>query len=181
MEELQKEYTAQEIANLKHRPFDQTINKVGNENIVMTIREHKNVDTPVSTAIPIGSCIYDNTVVQKLDLDPYIKTAPYNEHFGANKPLTIRQVKKMKIQIRNIPPTGSELIATKFRFKDGHLEILVKPTDPKSQYATWIAPHLHPLICMDVTSHLEQNKPRINGSPGQLDRKLFLKGCQYQQ
>ena len=79
-----------------------------------------------------------------------------------------------------LPKEGTELLASKFRFKNGHLEILLTTTDKTNPYFTWFTPHLHPSCCVDVALHLDQNKPIVCGRPGKLARALFLKGCQHQ-
>ena len=182
MEELQKEMSNQEIASLKHRPFNPIDNPPDNEHMVLTVIHDKdNLLTPASTALPVGSHIVDNTQAKSVDFKNYIKYSTCNEYIGSDKALTNRQIKHLKIQNAKLPKQGSEMMITKFRFKNGYLEVLAQSTEKDSKYSMWFEPHLHPSSCANISDYLETYKPIISGRPGKLARSLFLKGCQYHQ
>ena len=180
MEELQKEMTNLEIASLKHRPFNPIDNPPDTEHMVLTIlKTNDNQLTPASATLPIGTHIVDNSQTTPVDLKPYIKFSTCNEHFGSNKALTERQIKSLKIKNLKMPKEGSEMIISKFRFKNGYLEVLAHSAEKGNNYAMWFAPHLHPSCCENISKYLETNKPIIIGTPGKLARDLYLKGCHH--
>ena len=177
MEELQKELSKIEIEELKHKPFDPSINQPDSEHIVLTCLEINKIPKATQTDLPIGSCLVRQDPPVPVDMKAYLKFAVSNEHFGSPNPLTDRQIGRLTARNARLPSEGSVLLCSKFRFKSGHLEILLKSTDNSKPYSTWITPHLHPSCCADVGLHLTQNKPIISGHPGKLAKALFLKGC----
>ena len=180
LEELQKELTKQEIESLRHKPFNPSINPPDSEHIILTILETDKKLTPQSTELPIGSCMYMQEQNVPIDLKSYVKYSVANDHIGSNKSLSERQIMRLKIRNSKMPNEGTDLIASKFRFKSGYLEMLLKPINPENSYSTWVAPHLHPNCCLNVTRHLENNRPIITGKPNKLARALFLKGSHHQ-
>ena len=105
-----------------------------------------------------------------------VRHSTANEYIGSNRRLTERQLKTLKIQNSKLPNEGTE----KFRFKNGYLEILIKPIDTANKYSTWVSPHIHPSCCFNVTTHLEKNRPIISGGPNKLARAPYLKGSLHQ-
>ena len=141
--------------------------------------EINKIPKATQTDLPVGSCLVRQEPPTAVDMKPYIKFASGNEYFASNKSLSERQVGRLKARNSKLPSEGSELLASKFRFKDGHLEILLSSTDKAKPYFTWFTPHLHPSCCADVALHLTQNKPIICGHPGKLAKTLFYKGCHH--
>ena len=86
IQELQKEFTKQEIANLKHKPYDPNVNPPDNEHIVLTILESNNLPpsaSPTSTRMPMDEYIVNPTQFNPLNLKSYIKYASYNQNYGS--------------------------------------------------------------------------------------------------
>jgi DNA repair exonuclease SbcCD nuclease subunit len=75
----------------------------------------------------------------------------------------MRKHHKLQKSINKSPKQNEILVANKFRFKNGHLEInLMSEID--GNYSTWILPHLHPNICIPVDNH----QIKITGNPEKL-------------
>ena len=122
----------------------------------------KNTNTYITTNIQ-----YD-----PLDKEEYIKYAKINNTFAINKNISIRKHHKLQKSIDKTPQQNEILIANKYRFKNGHLEINLR-SEENGKYSTWISPHLHPNICTPVANYIESHKVKISGNPEKLIKSVY--------
>ena len=116
--------------------------------------------------------ILTNVQYDPIDKDQYIKYVKSNNTFAINKNISMRKHHKLQKSIEKSPKQNEILIANKFRFKNGHLEINLM-SEINGKYSTWISPHLHPNICLPVANYIENHQIKITGNPEKLINSVY--------
>jgi hypothetical protein len=84
----------------------------------------------------------------------------------------MRRYHKLEKSIQKTPKQNEILIANKFRFKNGHLQVnLISEINDK--YSTWISPYLHPNICEPVIKYIENHQVTITGNPEKMIKSVY--------
>ena len=116
--------------------------------------------------------ILTNIQYDPIDKEQYIKYAKINNTFAMKKNITIRKHHKLQKSIDKTPQQNEILVANKYRFKNGHLEINLK-SEENEKYSTWISPQLHPNICTPVANYIESHRVKISGNPEKLIKSVY--------
>ena len=110
------------------------------------------------------SFVSDSEETLSIDAAHYVRNAPYNSGLAVKQHLTPRQLRKELKKNRKFPEEGGDLVATKFRIKDGGLQIFVR--DDSEDDATngfWFFPRENPTVSDAITTYVSENL-RIVGS-----------------
>jgi len=112
-------------------------------------------------------------VQSDVNLEEHVKICTENEGIAAPIKLSEHQILKLAKVTFNKPKNNTEYEISKGRFKDGHLELLMKhPSNPKNSF--WLNAYFHPCLInlMEMIANKEMHV-KITGTPLKLLRKIW--------
>ena len=111
---------------------------------------------------------------QTVDLEQHAKYSIDNEGMAAPEKLSNKQIERMAKATFKQPKSGTDYDISKGRFKDGHLELLLKhPENPQSSF--WLNAYYHPCLMSVIEQIADKTiKLKITGSPMKLMKKRWF-------